>query len=550
MSSAVHAADLPAARGLSHAEETITEASGRWALIVGIDAYDDPRILDLEYSDDDASALAQTLIASGAFVPEHVVVMTPGTADLALRPTRNNLLRELEDLKRVQDADMVVFFYSGHGLGAGAENARENYLIPMDASLDVIQDSALSVDRVLETLDQLPARQRLVVFDACRSQVRADVRGGLPEAWAAPRYALSEGTEVVYCTRFGDVSYEDPDQGHGACTGLILDALSGRADGAAGDPPDEVVSVRELQAWLESRLPALSFGGAPQEPSFAGESTGDFALTAARLPPPPPGVPVPGEALTDQALRAGLQIALSAHGSGERVGFLSAAHDLEGALPGLQEPITPGTAADFHRLEFLYQATIQDRDRALGSLRSVATLAPAAPPLAGLSPVPPGYDSFALSDRASDSGPHVHLPRKVDLYVDGRQATHLPEERPAIVQAVNCDRSVQWTRLLAPGQTIPAGTGSGVTCGDPGPRAMAIGAGASTLLTGAFVGVAAMEARAFDRTLKGQQTPLDADVEAAAQRHQSLANGFGFAAQAGGALSVGLGVGWVVLKVR
>ena len=73
-------------------------------------------------------------------------------------------LRDFADA--VQDADVAVVYYAGHGIQVGDMN----YMIPVDARLATeidAQDEAVSLDRILMTL-QSAKRLRLVLLDACR----------------------------------------------------------------------------------------------------------------------------------------------------------------------------------------------------------------------------------------------------------------------------------------------------------------------------------------------------------------------------------------------
>jgi tetratricopeptide (TPR) repeat protein len=66
----------------------------------------------------------------------------------------------------VQDAEIGVVFYAGHGIEVGGTN----YLIPIDAVLERdldVEDEAVSLDRVNQFIE--PAKRlRLIILDACR----------------------------------------------------------------------------------------------------------------------------------------------------------------------------------------------------------------------------------------------------------------------------------------------------------------------------------------------------------------------------------------------
>src|SRR5262245_49732589 len=74
----------------------------RFALIVGVDQYDDPQIVPLGGAGNDAKALSTTLVAKAGFPREQVFVLSTGSGE---RPTRGNILRRLANLRGVIPPD-------------------------------------------------------------------------------------------------------------------------------------------------------------------------------------------------------------------------------------------------------------------------------------------------------------------------------------------------------------------------------------------------------------------------------------------------------------
>jgi uncharacterized caspase-like protein len=67
---------------------------------------------------------------------------------------------------KLDDADLALFFYSGHGLQVDGKN----YLVPIDAKLERTSDLSLDAIDVRTVLTQMQSGQRvnLVFLDACR----------------------------------------------------------------------------------------------------------------------------------------------------------------------------------------------------------------------------------------------------------------------------------------------------------------------------------------------------------------------------------------------
>ena len=90
----------------------------RWALLVGIDTYDDPTISRLNYCVADVKGFYEALIdpSLGRFKRDNVYLMT-GVGTGRNRPTNTNVIVRLEKLTElVKPEDTFVFYFSGHGM--------------------------------------------------------------------------------------------------------------------------------------------------------------------------------------------------------------------------------------------------------------------------------------------------------------------------------------------------------------------------------------------------------------------------------------------------
>jgi uncharacterized caspase-like protein len=81
------------------------------------------------------------------------------------RRDMENKIREFS--RKIENADLALFYYAGHGL----QVTGKNYLVPIDAKLEREGDlsfEAIDVDLVLQQLENGP-RANLVFLDACRN---------------------------------------------------------------------------------------------------------------------------------------------------------------------------------------------------------------------------------------------------------------------------------------------------------------------------------------------------------------------------------------------
>jgi hypothetical protein len=109
------------------------------------------------------------------------------------------------------DADIVVVYYSGHGIEVGGSN----YLIPVDAKLASdfdIEDETIALDRII-TASQSAKRLSLIILDACRDN---PFLHAAPHATATRSFTnrlvgvqpAGSDTLIAYAAKAGSVSYD------------------------------------------------------------------------------------------------------------------------------------------------------------------------------------------------------------------------------------------------------------------------------------------------------------------------------------------------------
>lgn len=67
-------------------------------VVVGCSRYDDPRIADLKYANEDANRVAALLSGVAGVHEDALAVLHDGMPDVSSCPTRGNLIRELARL--------------------------------------------------------------------------------------------------------------------------------------------------------------------------------------------------------------------------------------------------------------------------------------------------------------------------------------------------------------------------------------------------------------------------------------------------------------------
>ncbi len=280
------------------------ERPNKWAIIVGVNAYDDEAIRDLTCSVADARAMYDVLVDPdcGGFSPDSVLLLTDGDVS---PPTFSNIHRALGMVGQMAGPeDVVLFYFSGHGIEEGGEG----YLLPSDAQLPSVRWTAVPLAAVRNVRERSGCRVQICIVDACRSDLTADHKGtdGLSEAMQAALFADAEGIAVMSSASAGQASYEDSDTGRSVYTQFLVEALGGAADAELAGNGDGLVSVYEAVEYARARVRSWALQhGRTQNPSLQLEAAGEIVLTLAEIGPPPPAPvpPVVSRAVTTAVLR-------------------------------------------------------------------------------------------------------------------------------------------------------------------------------------------------------------------------------------------------------
>jgi WD40 repeat protein len=242
-----------------------------YVLAVGLSEYQNPKY-NLNYGSSDAEAFAAAITERGKSIFKTVNVQLLTDA----RATRSGIEAALQSVAAVaKKQDVFIFYYAGHGaMSDSNENAQsEFYLVPYDVTQIYGGDTSLATrgipaKSILELSMKVSALKQLVLLDACQSggaveQFAALMRGSAEEK-AIAQLARSAGVTVLAAAGQDQFALEYKDLKHGAFTYALLQGLNGEADG--GSKPDGKITVAELKAYIEDRVPELTqkYRGKPQ----------------------------------------------------------------------------------------------------------------------------------------------------------------------------------------------------------------------------------------------------------------------------------------------
>ncbi len=197
------------------------------ALIIGIERYR-TSLPKASFADHDAAVMKEYVTGLMGYSEENVALLIND------RATKSDLEKDVEGWlpTRVKKDDSVFVYFSGHG--APHVKDREAYLVPYDGDPVFLDKTGYALKRLYEQLGKLPAKEIVVVLDACFSGAgdRSILAPGMrPVVLSVENPILAGNHIVVLAASAGDqFSSTYFSRKHGLMTYFILKGLRGEAD--------------------------------------------------------------------------------------------------------------------------------------------------------------------------------------------------------------------------------------------------------------------------------------------------------------------------------
>lgn len=236
-----------------------------YLLVVGVNTYKNPKYT-LNYAQADATAFTEALTAGsqGLFGKINTTFLKDAEA------TREGISAAFEKIKAAANPqDLFVFYYAGHGV---VNDKKEFFLVPYDVTQLYGNDGALaqkgfSAAALQQMSKEIKAQKQLFILDACQSagalEVVAGARGAAEEK-AIAQLARATGTQWLTASGSEQFASEFSQLGHGSFTYCLLEAFKGDTN-----PPDKKLTVKQLDAYLQTKVPEITqkYKGTPQYPA-------------------------------------------------------------------------------------------------------------------------------------------------------------------------------------------------------------------------------------------------------------------------------------------
>ncbi|MBI2891193.1 MAG: caspase family protein [Nitrospirae bacterium] len=261
----------------------------RFAVVIGVGRYKDPRIPELRFAAEDARSFAKLLSDpfAGGIPESNLKVLVDEEA------TRGAVLAALGTWlsRNAGEDDTVIIYYAGHGAPeidptSTSIDGFTKYIVPHDADPDDLFSTAIPMADLNRIFARIPSKRLVLLADACYSGVaggRTFYNGPTERALNISRefmrdIAQGEGRVVVTSSDSNEVAIELPETGHGLFTHYLLRGMRGEADQDA----DGRITVQEIYDYVYDRVVGHSRRrGGSQHPVLWGAMRGEIVLAMA-----------------------------------------------------------------------------------------------------------------------------------------------------------------------------------------------------------------------------------------------------------------------------
>ena len=236
-----------------------------FALIIGVSEYDNAP--EAKYADRDAAYFAD-FAETSLGIPKHNIKL------ISNKSANENSVKKalkiwLKGYSTPNHSDIYIFF-AGHGLAS--IDGKDLYLLPYDVEPSLLEDTALLISEIYDTIESNSPKSVTVFLDACYSgktrnnnMILEDsrpitivpIKGNVPNNFTV--FSSSSGSEI---------SSSLPEADHGLFSYFLMKGLEGNADANN----DKKITNAELYSYVRSNVTRQAMRlGREQTPQLQGD---------------------------------------------------------------------------------------------------------------------------------------------------------------------------------------------------------------------------------------------------------------------------------------
>ncbi len=262
---------------------TIYRESARgeiWAVVIGLNQYQNSSIPRLKYAKNDAQAFARYLRDNMGIEKDHIFELYDSDATLRqIRSILGTSLRKCAD----KPEDTVYIFLAGHGAPEEDSLSKDGdgitkYVLGYDSDPADFYSTALPMDEIARIFSRLRAERVIFIADSCysgssggRTILAEGRRANISDAFL-DRLAQGKGRIILTSSSANETSQESDKIGHGYFTHCLIEGLNGAADLDG----DKLIDADEIYRYLNQWVPKRTNGA--QHPVKKGQAEGQVIV--------------------------------------------------------------------------------------------------------------------------------------------------------------------------------------------------------------------------------------------------------------------------------
>jgi len=251
-----------------------------WAVVIGINQYENKNWPTLDYAVADALAMESKLEELGF---DEIISLTDSKA------TKRNIEQLLKDKLpyATNENDRVLVFFAGHGHTRELHGRKQGFLIPVDGDYQKNYSSTtISMEDIRNLSSKITAKHIYYVIDACYSGLglkppttsKRDLElksamGSFHDGVEGYLNKLTSRIAVQIITAGGKDEQADEGESHGLFTEYFLKGLEGEAD----RNEDKILTATEIGVYIKKEVSVASDN--EQTPTFGWiDGEGEFVF--------------------------------------------------------------------------------------------------------------------------------------------------------------------------------------------------------------------------------------------------------------------------------
>jgi len=218
-----------------------------YALIIGIDKYENVRSLD--YAVKDAEDIQNILVDKFHFHKDNIVLLKNEEA------TKTKIIQEFSNITKKAGAnDRVLIFFAGHGETEDLPDGGEmGYLLPIDGKNDDLYATSIPMADFSRISSMSNSKHMLFLIDACYGGLAAIGARGISSTTPnfIDKITNDKSRQIITAGGKGEEVFEKSEWGHSVFT---MNLIRGLKDGKADLNGDGFITADELGVFLKEKV--------------------------------------------------------------------------------------------------------------------------------------------------------------------------------------------------------------------------------------------------------------------------------------------------------